>query len=1029
MATTASSTRAHTTHEHDFPFTRGARIGLLALLLLTVLFAAGVLFIKFQLESFRADVANGLEERFGARLKMGAISVNGLRGLRIDDLRVDFPFSQGPILSIDTDSAYININLNDLLYGKITVDRIVLDRSDIVLERPPAAQWYAADDISIDELLPFEVSRSEPFRITGDDCRFHVRNIVGDTGLDIDAFSFDVARLVDASDLTAILHGQLSGDPRKEVRVKLSLASIEDFDLQIKTDLITAEDVNVILPADQHFVLQGDVHPTLWINGRPNKTILVSVQAPFEDIVIRDHPEFLDPATGTLTLLATYSTDTNRLAVTMAKAESTQLNGNVEGSISFAHDYPEFDLRLVANRIPIGRILDYAFPGELEDMGTMDLVLDEPHELEVALSGSTQDPVFHGETRAASGHFSFVPRDKDLPPVDLTLRQIEGAWDSYSQELGLSFDIAGGAVAYEPWGLRADDLQGRVVLNDDVLTLAPFTAVCKGNNLVGDAEYHLETGDARVKFEGTVPDIEDTVFADAIHNTRLAGAVKLKGEARKQGDTIAVDADVDATQTAIAFDWWFEKPVGLAASGTIHGTIESNESAHLSALGDVASSSLSAEAVFKRDASQDNRWKVMTVDATSDHIDVNTAVKCAKIPYRVTGGTGTLGYFTFRRDQDNPEIGHQTMGCYVDDIALLSSDEDAETPIVGKKAAVEVRLTSHDGDDRPETGYGWLNADQLSLPAFGSPWLVPLKPPPGWPDKKRRWTFDLTADNVNVPPWQGREFEATAYASPEASGLSSYTAQIGEGTVEGTYNANREDNSYVTEINWTNVPAHFFLEHLKFPNVLEGTMTGQVSYSLDRDDPNTLSGSGHFDVRDGRFSADFLYELLERRAGEEMSALPPKLDFDELHAEVEFVKDTVKTPTLNLRSEGIRIDGTGQYVRDGDMDYRLKVAVAPDTAARIPILADNFNIQGHRLSGSDIDLTFHVGGPTFNPTGQVAELPPASVTLVSGALEVTREAVSLIDFPRKILVDLLKIGGGIVGGGGGGSNTNTAGEH
>jgi len=38
-----------------------------------------------------------------------------------------------------------------------------------------------------------------------------------------------------------------------------------------------------------------------------------------------------------------------------------------------------------------------------------------------------------------------------------------------------------------------------------------------------------------------------------------------------------------------------------------------------------------------------------------------------------------------------------------------------------------------------------------------------------------------------------------------------------------------------------------------------------------------------------------------------------------------------------------------------------------------------------------------------------------SVTLVSGAFEVGSDVTKIIDIPRQILVDLLKLGGGLVG--------------
>jgi len=194
--------------------------------------------------------------------------------------------------------------------------------------------------------------------------------------------------------------------------------------------------------------------------------------------------------------------------------------------------------------------------------------------------------------------------------------------------------------------------------------------------------------------------------------------------------------------------------------------------------------------------------------------------------------------------------------------------------------------------------------------------------------------------------------------------------------------------------------------------VMRGTTSGEVNYFLDKDDPGTLNGAGFFDVTPGEFSADFLYSILEGQVEEDIGAIPPDLSFIHLYSEVVFKQDTVQTPNFTLESEEIQIEGRGEYIHDGDLDYHIKLSVAPRTAEKIPIMVDHFNIQGHKLSGQDIELAFDVRGPTFRPRGELADLPPARVTLVSGALEVATEA---IDLPRKILRDLLKIGGAMRG--------------
>ncbi len=265
------------------------------------------------------------------------------------------------------------------------------------------------------------------------------------------------------------------------------------------------------------------------------------------------------------------------------------------------------------------------------------------------------------------------------------------------------------------------------------------------------------------------------------------------------------------------------------------------------------------------------------------------------------------------------------------------------------------------------------------------------------------------------PAWEPivvamKPLDGTYAANAEKHGVAGLN--IDGGRLQGNYIATRAENSYTTEVSWTDVPAHYFLEHLNYPEVLHGTVSGEVSWFLDRDDPGTINGSGFFDVTDGEFSADFLYSILEGQVEDDIGAIPADLNFSHFYSEVGFRQDIVETLNFKLESETIQLSGSGKYIRDGDLDYHINLIIAPETAERIPIMVEYFNVQGHKLANQDIELGFDVDGPTFRPRGEVAELPPARVTLLSGALGVTKEA---IDFPRNILRGLLKIGGGIVG--------------
>jgi hypothetical protein len=75
-------------------------------------------------------------------------------------------------------------------------------------------------------------------------------------------------------------------------------------------------------------------------------------------------------------------------------------------------------------------------------------------------------------------------------------------------------------------------------------------------------------------------------------------------------------------------------------------------------------------------------------------------------------------------------------------------------------------------------------------------------------------------------------------------------------------------------------------------------------------------------------------------------------------------------------------------------------------------MRDNLNLEGFKIAQKDIEFVYRLQGPSFKPSGTVAGVPKPGITLVSGAFEVASE---VIDFPRQILIDLFKIGGGIIG--------------
>ena len=82
--------------------------------------------------------------------------------------------------------------------------------------------------------------------------------------------------------------------------------------------------VLVTLPYDW-LITSGTASASVRVAGYPENTLMVSVKAPFDNLAIRGQPDFIEPATGILTALATYNTATRVFALTTTD-ESSDVN-------------------------------------------------------------------------------------------------------------------------------------------------------------------------------------------------------------------------------------------------------------------------------------------------------------------------------------------------------------------------------------------------------------------------------------------------------------------------------------------------------------------------------------------------------------------------------------------------------------------------------------------------------------------------------------------------------------------------------
>ena len=286
---------------------RYTRIWLLALLVFSGLLAAVTLFIEYRLESVRQMALEAAESRTGIGLDANSVAVAGLRGIRIDDLRIDLAPEGGPVANVRIPSVYIHIDIVGLLYGELNVERIELDHAVFHVRRLPGEAWYDPQKFPFNSHGAAPFASMGAFRVLGKQCTLQVENVVRDTTLAITNLDFDVYRLPETEQILANAAGLLNGLEENLLKANLLYASPADFDLKVEASRLTSADVNVFLPASKRVVQTGIARPKTRVVAYPDKTLMVSLEAAFENLTIRDHPPFLPPATGTLDILASYN--------------------------------------------------------------------------------------------------------------------------------------------------------------------------------------------------------------------------------------------------------------------------------------------------------------------------------------------------------------------------------------------------------------------------------------------------------------------------------------------------------------------------------------------------------------------------------------------------------------------------------------------------------------------------------------------------------------------------------------------------
>ncbi len=725
---------------------RRIRAALVGLLLLTALLAAGILFLKFKLESLRTVVQAEISARVGANVEAGAILVNGVRGLRIDGLHIEVGAPGGPEVDFRCPATYLDLDIADLASGRLTISRVRLDNAVFVVTRPEGAPWIPASTGG-SGMGPIALPAGLAFRATGENCRVRVKNVVRGSSLDLTNLNFDLSRLQDGADFMARIAGQLDEAGEKPFQVNVRFASEEDFDLRLVSGAVDAGDLNRLLAEPEPFVQSGSIRPQLRVSGFPNRAIVLSVEVPFEGLQLRGQPPFLQPASGALTALANYDVQTRLLTLNSAQAASEQLGGRLSGTVSFANESPELALHLEATQIPADEIIDTLLAGQTAALAAVDVAFSPPYAVALDLTGPVSAPTFTAMANVSSGKVTVKGKDAALPSGSLDFGQLELAYAPGAALPTGSLNITGGTLAHAAYGVTLENISGSLRLDEKAVVLDPIQAQITGNTIVGSVRHDIAAGATEFSLEGTVSHLENTPLGGEIPDVVLAGDIGLRGKGTLTKERLSVDLDVDATRTRFDLEWWLRKPAGIGTSlKAVNLTFIPNKSISITGTAEVNTSSLSAAVDVKHTGT---RWRLEGIRLKSDAVDVATLGKCFRIPYTATGGALKNATMEWRREGD-PEKGRIiTILADIDAIQLLA--RDTEIPLRCEEAKLEVVLDDRD----PLNTLGSVNvrAKDAFIPPFKVKWLLPIKAEDPaldalYPPDDRVWNIDVASDTV-----------------------------------------------------------------------------------------------------------------------------------------------------------------------------------------------------------------------------------------------------------------------------------------
>jgi len=1010
----------------------------LALLALAACVTAVVpLMLQGSVEQARRRLAEELYQRFGITLSAGDTRFVIPREAVLWDIRLSRENPErGPAVKIEADELRLQPDLTALLSGQPSFGRVIIrgGRFEITLPElaagtsrsPTPAQDSQTAPHSLQAILASAYQQlpdlpNLPFRLSLYGCTLQIAGLPVPGGT------------VEMDDLEADLHQPPdSMDRYLRISARVTVAGIE-LPLTCRIRAAGKQDASMDLDIDPvdlgrlAFLVADHVpgwrpggtgHLQVELETDRNCPARARLKAEFQGIPLPPAVSgVLDPLTGTLELEAALQSDFSGVDLHGA-SRSNALDAAGEGTIRLDRDEPEITGAIRADALPLEPLIRMGLALAPPALSDLTLEPDGPARVAAFVSGSLLDPRVSVEAYLAGAHAQYTSGDPKMPSGRVRFGQMLLRWTRGQRFPEGMVSVLDGGLEKPFMSFRLDGVTATVMLEQGRLALKPFSARLNEQPLFGDLTADLNALTADISAVVTLKDIEKTPLGHPSADLWLSGEAKLRAKGRLSPKRIELTASAEATQSGIGLEWWLRKPAGVGAA--IHEarlTLEPEK--QLKVEGRASVDATPVNALLEYDWEKNERtWQVKHIRVDLPYLDVNSAGKCFNLPYTITGTYAKDAYYERNRRGETKDGNVMEIGGYIDRASLLP--EGCPVPLICEGAKVRVVLDNRRED--LQFGEVTIETQRADVPPLTETWMLPLdmKADPAYlasqePGPPRLWTYHLAAAAVYMPPWAGENFSAVVQDTPETVSMEPFRAEVEGGKIEGYYSKVKETNEMRLRASWERLPVVYLLRHLELPEVLEGRVDGRVDYTMDTDDPGTLSGKGSFSVQNGRFFSDALIAYFGPAFLGTVSDLhPSELAFREFRSEVGLSGDRIRTDNIRLDLEGMSFTGSGTWITGGDIDYEVMMSVQPDTAEQIPIMKQSFNIEGFRLAQRTIDLGFRIRGPAFKPVSEISGLPPIGVTLVSGAAEMTGEAVRIFDLPRQLLFSLFKAGGGVI---------------